>query len=175
VTLKNLIVKSTKFSHHNIHKYICTLPDGIIHNQIDHVLVYKMRQSSIIDIHSLTGTNCDIDHYLVVVNIQERLSLKKGINQHLVLDRYNLNKLLDHQTRKEYQVDVANRFSVLEGLEISSVDDTWVKIRDSIKSSAEEKVGILETHRNKTWFNQEWSELANKEKQEIITLATKSK
>ena len=29
-----------------------------------------------------------------------------------------------------------NRFSALEGLEISSVDDTWVKIRDSIKASA---------------------------------------
>ena len=30
-------------------------------------------------------------------------------------------------------VDVANSFSALEGLETSSVDDTWVKIRDSIK------------------------------------------
>ena len=82
--------------------------------------------------------------------------------QYLVTDRCNLNKLLDHQTRKEYQIDVANRFSVLEGLEISSVDDTWVKIKDSIKSSAEEKVGILETHRNKPWFDQDCSELANK-------------
>ena len=36
----------------------------------------------------------------------------------------------------------------LEGLEISSVDDTWVKIRDIIKASAKEKVGILETIRN---------------------------
>ena len=32
----------------------------------------------------------------------------------------------------------------MEGLETSSVDDTWVKIRDSIKASAKEKVGILE-------------------------------
>ena len=47
--------------------------------------------------------------------------MKKGIKQHLVANRYNLNKLVDHET--------------LEGLEISSVDDTWVKIRDSIKAS----------------------------------------
>ena len=39
----------------------------------------------------------------------------------MVADRYNLNKLVDRETRKEYQVDVANRFSVLESLEISSV------------------------------------------------------
>ena len=63
------------------------------------------------------------------------------------------------------QIDVANRFSALEGLEISSVDDTWVKIRDSIKASAKEKVGILETIRNKPWFDEECSELANTRKQ----------
>ena len=72
----------------------------------------------------------------MVVTIRERLSLKKGIKQHLVADRYNLNKLVDRETRKKYQIDVANRFSALEGLEISSVDDTWVKIRYSIKASA---------------------------------------
>ena len=79
---------------------------------------------------------CDTDHYLVCAIIQERLSLKKGIKQHLEADRYNLNKLVDRETRKEYQIDVANRFSALEGLEISSVDDTLIKIKDSIKASA---------------------------------------
>ena len=59
----------------------------------------------------------------------------------------SLIPLLDHQTRKEYQIDVANRFSVLEGIEISNVDDTLVKIRDSIKASEEEKVGVLETYK----------------------------
>jgi hypothetical protein len=89
-------------------------------------LVDERRQSSIIAICSLRGAVCDTDHYLVVGTIRERMSLKKGIKQHLVADRYNLNKLLEDQTRKEYQIDVANRFSDLEGLEISSVDDTWV-------------------------------------------------
>ena len=47
----------------------------------------------------------------------------------------------------------------MESLEISSVDDTWVKNRDSIKASAIEKVGFLETIWNKPWFDQECSEL----------------
>ena len=68
-TLKNPIVKGTKFPHYNIHKYIWTLPDGITHNQIDNVLVDKRRESIIIDIHSLTRANCDTDHYLVVAVI----------------------------------------------------------------------------------------------------------
>jgi hypothetical protein len=83
----------------------------------------------------------------------------------LVTDRYNLNKLVDRETRKEYQIDVANRFSTLKALYISRVYDRWVRIKDSIKASAKEKVGILETHRNKPWFDQECSELANKRKQ----------
>ena len=46
------------------------------------------------------------------------------MKQNLVADRYNLNKLLGYETRKEYHIEVAKRFSALEGLEISSVDDT---------------------------------------------------
>ena len=78
----------------------------------------------------------------MVATIRERLSLKKVIKQHLVADMYNLNKLVERETRKEYQIDVANRFSALEGLEISRVEDTWVKIRESIKASAKRKLGF---------------------------------
>ena len=66
----------------------------------------------------------------------------------MVADRYNLNKLVDRETRQGYQIDVANIFSVLEGLQMSSVDDTWFKIRNGIKASEKEKVGVLETNRN---------------------------
>ena len=86
-TSKNLIVKSTKFPHRIIHKYIWTSPDGIAHNQRDHVLVDKRRQSSTMDVRSLRGADCDTDRYLVIATIRERLSLKKGIKQHLVADR----------------------------------------------------------------------------------------
>jgi len=100
-TSKNLIAKTTTFPHRSIHKYTWTSPDGITHNQIDHVLVDERRHSSIIDVRSLRGADCDTGHYLVVANIPQRLSLKKGIKQHLVADRYNLNKLVDREPRKQ--------------------------------------------------------------------------
>jgi hypothetical protein len=34
VTSKNLIVRSTKFPHRNIHKFTWTSPDGKTHNQL---------------------------------------------------------------------------------------------------------------------------------------------
>jgi exonuclease III len=40
-TSKNLIVKSITFPHHRICKHTWTSPDGVTHNQIDHVLIDK--------------------------------------------------------------------------------------------------------------------------------------
>jgi endonuclease/exonuclease/phosphatase family metal-dependent hydrolase len=49
-TLKNLIVKNTTFLHLNIHKHTWTSPDGVTHNQIDHVLLGKRQHSNILDV-----------------------------------------------------------------------------------------------------------------------------
>jgi hypothetical protein len=63
---KNLIVKSTMFPHHNIHKYTWASPDGNTHNQIDHILIDRRRHSSVPDVRSFRAADCDMDHYLVV-------------------------------------------------------------------------------------------------------------
>jgi endonuclease/exonuclease/phosphatase family metal-dependent hydrolase len=42
---KNLRVKSTMFPHCNIHTYTWMSPDGRTHNQIDHILVDRRRQT----------------------------------------------------------------------------------------------------------------------------------
>jgi hypothetical protein len=72
-TSKNLVVKSTMFPLRNIHKYTWTSPDGKIDNQIDHVLIDRRWQSSILDVRSFRGADCDTDHYLVVAKVRERL------------------------------------------------------------------------------------------------------
>jgi hypothetical protein len=46
---KNLVVRSTMFPHHKIHKHTWTPPEGNTHNQIDHVLIDRRRHSSILD------------------------------------------------------------------------------------------------------------------------------
>ena len=82
-TSKNLVAKSTMFPHWNIHKYSWTSPDGKTHNQIDHVLIDRRWQSSVLDVRSFRGADCDTDHYLVIVKVRERLAVGKEATQGL--------------------------------------------------------------------------------------------
>ena len=90
---KNLVVKSTIFPHRNIHKYTWTSPDGKTHNQIDHVLIDRRWQSSVLDVRSFRGAECDADHYLVIAKVRERLAVGKQATQSLDRHRFNLSKL----------------------------------------------------------------------------------
>ena len=74
-TSKNLVVKITMFPHRNIHKCTWTSPDGQTHNQIDHILIDRRCHSSIMDVRSFRGADCDTDHYLVVAKVRERLAV----------------------------------------------------------------------------------------------------
>jgi hypothetical protein len=49
-TSKNLIVKSITSPHHDIHKYSWSSPDGVTHNQTDHVLTEKRQHSNMLDV-----------------------------------------------------------------------------------------------------------------------------
>jgi endonuclease/exonuclease/phosphatase family metal-dependent hydrolase len=76
-TSKNLIVKSTTFPNRDIHKHIWTYPDGVKHNQIDHILIDKRRHSNTLDVRSFRGADCDTDHYLVLAKLRKRISVSK--------------------------------------------------------------------------------------------------
>jgi hypothetical protein len=73
-TSKTFKAKSTMFPHRNIHKYL-DVPDRKTHNQIDHILVDRRRQSNVLDVRSFRAANCDSDHYLVVAKLRERLAV----------------------------------------------------------------------------------------------------
>jgi hypothetical protein len=105
-TSKSLVVKSTKFPHQNIHKYTWTSPDGKTHNQIDHVLIDRRWHSSILNVQSFRGADCDTDHYLVVANVRERLAVIKQEAQKFDAERFNLKKLSELEVRKQYQINI---------------------------------------------------------------------
>jgi len=95
------------FPHRTINKYTWTPPDGKTHNQIEHILIDKRRQSSILDLRSFRGVDCDTDHYLVVANVREILTVRKQAAQKFDGERFNLRKLNEQEVRKEYQNEIA--------------------------------------------------------------------
>jgi hypothetical protein len=72
-----LIVRSTVFPHHNIHRFTWTSPDGETHIQIGHILIDRICHSRILDVLSFTVADCDTDHCLVVAKLREILTVNK--------------------------------------------------------------------------------------------------
>jgi hypothetical protein len=83
-TSKNLIVKSTMFPHHTIHKSTWTSPDGKTHNQIDHILI-------------------DRRWHLVVAKVGERLAVSKQTTHRIHTERFNLKKLNEVESRSKHR------------------------------------------------------------------------
>jgi len=66
--------------------------------------------------------DCDTDHHLVVAKVRDRLAVNKQVAQKSDGEKFNLRKLNELEVRKQYQIEITNRFAVLENL--SDVEDT---------------------------------------------------
>ena len=98
------------FPHRNIHTYTWISPDGKTHNQIDHILIDRRWHSSVLDVRSFKGADCDTDHYLVVAKVRERLAVSKQAAQQLGGERFNLRKRKDLEVKKRYQMRLQTGF-----------------------------------------------------------------
>jgi hypothetical protein len=154
------------FPHCKIHKYTRTSPEGNTHNQIDHILIDRRRHSSILDVRSFRGADCDTDYYLVVTKVRERLAVSKRAAQKIDTERFNVKKLNEGDVKEQYQVTITNKFAALENLEDSGdINRAWDNIKENIKISAQERLGYCEPKHHKPWFDEECSKLANQRKE----------
>ena len=70
----------TNFQHKTIHTGTWTSSDHQTINQIDHVMVSKLKMRLIHDVRQKRGYNCDSDHFLVQIKIKQKLILAKTDN-----------------------------------------------------------------------------------------------
>jgi hypothetical protein len=85
------------FLDRNIHKYIWTSPDGKTHNKIGHILIDRQRHLNVLDVQSFRAADCYSDHYLMVAEVMEKLTLNKQKSHIFHMERFYLWKLNDVQ------------------------------------------------------------------------------
>ena len=91
---------------------------------MDHVLIDRRRHSSVLDVRSFRGADCDTDHYLVVAKLRERLAVRRQAAQKF--ERFNLRKLKKLEVKEKYQIEITNRFAALENLNVDDhVNRVW--------------------------------------------------
>ena len=161
--IKNLLVKSMVFPHQNIHKYSWTSPVGKTYSQTNHILTDRRRHLSILNIRSFTGPDCDTDHSLLVAKVRERLAVAA---QKFDGERFNLRKLNELEVRKQYQIEITNRFAAFENLNDGvDINRAWENIKENIKTSAKESLGLHELKQHLPWFDEECLGFLNQRKQ----------
>ena len=70
------------------------------------------------------GADSDTEHYLVIVRVKERLAGKKQATQISDGVRFDVRKLSELEVRKQYQIEISNRFAVLKNF-TDSEDINW--------------------------------------------------
>jgi hypothetical protein len=80
--MKNVDIKSTMFRTEPFIETPGPLLMGRL-NQIDHILRNRRRYSSILDVKSFRGADCDTDHYLVAAKIRKKLAVSEQAAQKL--------------------------------------------------------------------------------------------
>ena len=84
------------------------------------------------------------------------MSASKQAGQKFYGERFNIRKLNELEVRKKYQIEIRNRFPALEDLSDSQdINRAWGNIKENIKTSAKESLGLHELKQHKPWLIEE--------------------
>jgi hypothetical protein len=79
----------------------------------------------------------DTDHYLVVTEVRQRLSVSKWAAQKFDAKRFHLKKLTKVELTQQYHIKISYRFAALENINYSdNTNKAWENLKQNIKISA---------------------------------------
>jgi len=92
----------------------------------------------------------------VVAEVGERLAGNKQAAPKFDVERFNPWVLNELEVRKQYEIEISNRFAALENLSDSKdINRAWENINENIKTMAKECLCRHELKQNKPWFGEE--------------------
>uniref|UniRef100_A0A8D8W2L6 Craniofacial development protein 2 n=1 Tax=Cacopsylla melanoneura TaxID=428564 RepID=A0A8D8W2L6_9HEMI len=176
-----LFIRSTSFQHKNIHLGTWKRWGTNEISQIDHVLVSSRHYSSITDVRSYRGPNCDSDHFLVRTKVREKLSTIPRKNHSRAI-KWNTDVLKkDPICAAEYQRALRNKMDATDRGNIHTDDDDidaiWNDAKAIIMEVAEEQIGQKEWRRNQEWFDDDCKQIIDRKniaRDKMMSLNTRS-
>jgi len=95
---------------------------------------------------------------MVVAKVKERLAVSERAGLKFNVDRCNIRTLSELEIRKEYQIEITNRFAALESIsESEDINRAWENIKNNIKTSAKESLCLYNLKKHKPLFDEECS------------------
>ena len=95
-----------------------------------------------------------------------RLAVNKKPAQKFEGERFNLRNLNELEVKEQYQIEITNRFAALENLDVDEdLNRDWENIKENIKTSAKESLGLHELMQHKPWFDTECLDFLDQRKQ----------
>jgi len=82
--------------------------------------------------------------------------VSKQESQKFYEGRFSLRKLNELEVRKLYKIKFSKRFAYLENLNDSGdINREWENIKENIKTSVKESLGVYGLKKHKPWFDEE--------------------
>jgi len=101
------------------------------------------------------GADRDTDHYLVVAKLRDKLAVSKQTAKKYDGERFKLKKLCELEVMKQCQIEITNKFTALENLsDGEDINRAWENIKENIKTSAKQNLGLHELKQHKPWFGE---------------------
>jgi len=105
----------------------------------------------------------------VVAKFRERMAVSKQAAQNFDVERFNLRNLNELKVRKQYQIEITNRFAALGNLsDDEDINMFWENIKVNIKTSAKDSLDLHELKQHKPWFDEERLHFLDRRKQAKI-------
>jgi len=101
------------------------------------------------------GADCATDYCVAFATVREILAVSKQEARRFDGERFNLRKLNELEVRKQYQIEITNRFAALDNVgDSEDINRAWENIKENIKAPAKESLGLHELKQHKSQFDE---------------------
>ena len=109
----------------------------------DWLCINRKFRRSLDNVRILRGADVGSDHHLIIAMVKIKLKKYKKENNGCG-EKYQLNLLQEDNKRKEFQLELSNKFQALENLEELPIEEHWKEIKEVMTSTCSSILGPKE-------------------------------